>query len=186
MKIKKLSIGDLVFFSLIILFLIPQTRMQLKVGLNKIISKINPVTIIEDHKQLNVSDVNFKLTGINTPSVTLNSMHGEVIFINFWATWCGPCVAEMPDLQKLYNKHRNSVNFLFITNDNTSKITEFLSRNTYNFPVYQLKTALPEALEHTSIPTTYIIDQKGNIVVRKVGAADWNSKRTNKLLAELY
>lgn len=186
MKIKKLSISDLVFFSLIVLFLIPQTRMQIKVGLNKIISKINPVTVIDKNQQKNISNVDFKLTGINAPSITFNSMKGEVIFINFWATWCGPCVAEMPELQKLYSNQRNSVNFLFVTTDHTSKITEFLDRNRYNFPVYQLKSGLPEALQHKSIPTTFIIDKNGNIVVRKVGAADWNSKKTNKILTDLY
>ena len=182
MKILKPSVSNLVFFIILVLFLIPQTRMQMKVDLNRIISKINPITEIDKNDQKQLSNYEFTITGINAPNENFKSFKNEVIFINYWATWCPPCVAEMPAMQKLYNKLQNEVNFVFVTTDKSNIVTDFLKNNNYSFPVYHINNKLPQEIDYTSLPTTLVIDKEGNIIVKKVGAADWNSKKVHTLL----
>ena len=83
----------------------------------------------------------------------------------------------MQSLQDLYNKYEDEVVFLFVTNDSAVKTNAFLQKHNYTLPSYTIKTALPNAFEHSTIPTTYIVNKKGNIVVEKKGAVNWNSEQ---------
>ncbi|MEM7187807.1 MAG: TlpA disulfide reductase family protein, partial [Bacteroidota bacterium] len=102
--------------------------------------------------------------------------------INFWATWCPPCVAEMPSLQNLYDEYGDRVDFYFVSMESEEKINKFMEKKGYNFPVYIPKQQIPQTIRGNSLPTTYVISKKGGIVVDKVGAADWDSRATKELL----
>lgn len=112
------------------------------------------------------------------------ALKGEVIIINFWATWCGPCIAEMPSLQKLYDEYGENVNFLFVTTDDTNKVDNFLKKG-YDLPVYYPKTTVPDIFYSKTIPTTFIIDKKGRIVTAKSGEANWFDDDIQSLLGRL-
>ena len=93
-------------------------------------------------------------------TIPLGSFEGEVIVINYWATWCPPCIAEMPNFQEVYNAYGEEVRFIFATSDEQSKVEAFMTKNGYDLPIYYYQY-LPEAFMHSSIPTTFIVNRKG-------------------------
>lgn len=130
---------------------------------------------------------NFPLVTLDGKPANLNDFKGKVIFLNLWATWCPPCVAEMPSIHKLYEKtSREDVAFVMLTLDeDLEKARKFVKRKEYTFPVYGLKEDLPALFETTVIPTTYIIDRNGKIVLRKEGMAKYDTKEFKTFLGKL-
>ena len=103
------------------------------------------------------------------------------VFINFWATWCPPCRAEMPSIQKLYERYKNEVNFLIISDQSLEKQQGFLEQNNYELPVYQLLSRPKGSFSYKVLPTTMIISSDEKIILRKEGAHNWNSKKIQKI-----
>ena len=182
---SKLKPSNIFFGIFLILMIIPSTRSLVQVNLQKILTKVIPVNTINKEEQQNLAAFYLNLKGINTANLTLTEKSNKIIFINYWATWCPPCIAEMPDLQKLYDNYKDSISFVFISNENPDKINLFLEKNKFTLPIYQQLTAAPKSLKHSSIPTTFIIDKAGNIIVHKTGVANWNSSSFYKKLDNL-
>ena len=175
--------SNILFVILVILFIIPQTRFHLQVTINRLFS-FSPS--IEDQNDLvKIDNYNWQLIDESGKLINFKSSEGKVALINFWATWCGPCVAEMPSLQKAYNQHKNNVDFYFVARDEVKKVEAFLDKENYNLPIYYEKQNPPKVLQSNQLPTTYLIDKKGNIWVQKTGAADWNAEKINKLISNL-
>ena len=107
----------------------------------------------------------------------------KIVFLNFWATWCGPCVSEMPSIQKLYDKFGEKIVFACISNEKLSDISEFISSKGYTFPVYKIDFA-PAQFEIKGIPATFIIDDK-IIKYKHVGGADWGHDKVVEYLENL-
>ena len=166
----------------LILFLIPQTRMPIQVFIQRLIA-FSPSTI-EEKNQKQLSDYNLIIENKNAENLNLSSSQGKVILINFWATWCPPCVAEMPDFKALYADYKNKVEFYFITQDSWSLIDKFESKRNYNLPYYRLIQP-NTAFNYQQLPTTYLIDTKGNIIIEKTGIAQWNSDKFRTALNEI-
>ncbi|SHG39960.1 TlpA family protein disulfide reductase [Winogradskyella jejuensis] len=174
---KRIKKSNIIFIVILILLILPQTRTPIQVLLHKGIALINPVSAIEKNERVKIDNYNWQLITEEGETINLNQFKGKVILINFWATWCPPCIAEMPSLQKLYDKYEGKVEFLFVTNDPIEKIEAFKAKNNYTFPVYQIDSYPPNQLTTKSIPRTLIINKKGEIVMDKSGAVDWfNSK----------
>lgn len=111
---------------------------------------------------------------------TLSSLRGKVVFLNFWATWCPPCRAEMPSINTLYEQFKDDKNVVFLTVDtdgNYKKAKAFLKKKQYGLPLYVADSQIPGELLGRSIPTTVIINKKGQIAYRQEGAADYGNKR---------
>lgn len=176
MKIKKIfKPSNIIFILLLILLLVPQSRQFIQVALHKGLSYINPVSKIDDSSLSSLENYNLTLLKENESLFNLEDVKGKVILINFWATWCPPCIAEMQSLQKLYDAYKDDIVFLFITNDSKSKTEQFKSKNNYSFPVYRILNDVPKILQTKSIPRTLIINKEGKIVIDKYGAANWFS-----------
>ena len=120
--------------------------------------------------------------------VLFEELKGKVIFLNFWATWCPPCIAEMPSIQALYDKidKKNVVFVMIATNDEQGKVQKFIKRKEYDFPIYFLKDDfLPTIFHSKAIPTTFIIDTNGKIVYKHEGTANYDTEAFKDLLENL-
>jgi len=106
---------------------------------------------------------------------TLSELNGKYVLINFWATWCPPCRAEMPELNQLYLDYgRQNVEFLFINltsaEKSTAEVENFLVNNNYAMPVYlDQRGEVADAYHVSAIPTTVIIDPTGQVVYNAAG-----------------
>lgn len=131
-------------------------------------------------------NINFK--NYDGSFFTLADQKGKVVFINFWATWCPPCIAEMPSIEKLYKKFegQKEVVFLMVDVDNDFKKSKaFLEKNGYNFPLHQLAGGIPDEYYSGTLPTTLIIDKTGNIAYRHTGSADYSNSEVEEFINKL-
>jgi thiol-disulfide isomerase/thioredoxin len=183
MQFIKKHWSNILFVLLIALLLIPQTRLPLQVFIQRLFSGA-PGTI-SNEKQETLSDYNWSLQTPDGKSVDFSSSAGKVIILNSWATWCPPCLAEMPSLQSLYNDYGKKVDFYFVSTEEAETLRQFMARKNYSFPVYMETTAAPAVLLSSALPTTFVISKTGKIVMKETGAADWNSGKVRKLLEEL-
>ena len=140
---------------------------------------------IEKNNRVKISNSNWQLVDLNGNSVNFQDFEKQVVLVNYWATWCPPCVAEMPSFQDLYDDYKEKLVFLFIANDEKVRVEKFIKKNNYYIPVYFQITQSPPEMQSNSLPTTYIINKEGEIVVNKTGAADWDSGKVRDLLDNL-
>ena len=185
MKITKEQISNLIWIVAIILIVFTPVGFYPRVWVNKIVATVISPSTVDKDEQTTLKNYNWNLVDLEGKQTNLQSKKGEVVLINVWATWCPPCVAELPGFIELYSDYKDKVTFAFVANDEKEKVRAFLKKKGYELPVYFQASGMPQELESRSIPVTYILDKKGNIVVDKTGAANWNSDKTRSLLDEL-
>ena len=166
--------------------LIPQTRQPIQVMVNKGIAFFVKPSIIEASERTKLSSYNWTLQDFNGNQFDFQTAKGKVVVINFWATWCPPCIAEMPSLEQLFRHYESNDNvvFLFVSNEDKETLYEFMVHNDYSFKVYQSIGDYPETFNVSSIPRTFVIDTSGDLLIDKAGAADWNSDRVINTIDE--
>lgn len=133
-----------------------------------------------------VESVSF--TSSDGKTIDLANLKGKVVFLNFWATWCPPCIAEMPSINSLYNKLKDNRNVIFIMADadgNLEKSIAFMRKKNFNLAIYVPTGQIPEQLFKGSLPTTVIINKKGEIVFNNEGMADYDSGEMERFLKNL-
>lgn len=134
------------------------------------------------------ADYDMKLIDPDGAILDLQSLKGKTIFMNYWATWCAPCVAEMPSIHGLYKKVNEDPNivFLMISEDKQmSTATRWIKRKGFSFPIYKLASPIADVYETGVVPTTFVISPEGKIVVAKTGMANYDSRRFVKLMKRL-
>jgi thiol-disulfide isomerase/thioredoxin len=171
---------------LAILFFTPAGR-EVKLWMSKLrVAVLNPsIESVDNQKQLSKFDYEWRLVDAQGQQVKLSDFSGKVILLNYWATWCPPCIAEMPSLQKLYDDYGDKMVFVFLTSDDKQKVDNFIAKKEFTLPVYYQTTKAPTKLYTNSLPTTYLIDQNGKILIEEVGASDWNGSAMREILDEL-
>ncbi len=167
----------------IILLIVPQTGTPIKVALHKLISFSPSALDLEDQTQ--VTNYNWPLKTLDGEQINFSQSKNKVVVVNFWATWCPPCIAEMPSLQKLYDLQSKKVDFYFVTTEQPARVKAFMDKKGYTFPVYIQTVNAPSQIQTSALPTTYILNKSGNIVVNKTGAANWSSESVNNMLDNL-
>lgn len=183
MKFLKQNWSNILFILFIILLLVPQTRKPIQVTLNRLIA-FSPSEISEEKRDV-LENYDWRLSDLEGNMTDFNNSRGEVTLINLWATWCPPCIAEMPSFQKLYDDYGDKVDFYFISSEEEDKLLHFLDKKEYDLPIYQPFSSTPQQLRSNSLPTTYLISRSGEIVVAKKGAANWNDRSFRQLLDDL-
>ena len=125
------------------------------------------------------------LVAVDGSEVRLSSLKGKKLFVNLWATWCPPCVAEMPSIQKLYAKtDRSQSEFVLISFDrNFETAKEWAKRKQLDIPVYAVSGELPSLFNVDGIPTTFIFDETGKLVFKQTGSDDYSSNKFVQLLS---
>ena len=133
------------------------------------------------------ADFNLLMKDINGNRVSMEQFRGKVIFLNLWATWCPPCIAEMPGIHELYKDVKgDNVEFIMLSLDQSfDKAKEFRKKKEYGFNIYHPAAPLPAMYNSGAIPTTYIIDTEGNLAMTHQGMGDFDTKEFREFLKKL-
>tara|TARA_R110002051_G_scaffold139976_1_gene212771 strand:- start:11123 stop:11683 length:561 start_codon:yes stop_codon:yes gene_type:complete len=183
MKLSKNKIFNSILLLAIGILLFTPIGFKVKVLVSRMLS--TSADMIKEEVQAPIGTYNWKLIDLENQNFDFQKQEKKVVLVNFWATWCPSCVAEMPSMQKLYNDYKGKVVFMFVTSDDREKVTAFMRKQGYDFPVFYRLSQAPKMLRSKVVPTTYIINKNGRIVVAETGAADWNSNQTRDLLDSL-
>ena len=114
----------------------------------------------------------------NGELLNLSENKGKVYFINFWASWCPPCRAEMPSINNLASKieNKDKISFIMVDVDNKMDASvKYMKKYSFNLQVYSSVSPIPEQIFNGTLPTTLIIGPHGNIVFHHTGMADYNT-----------
>jgi len=134
-------------------------------------------------------DYNFTVKDLEGKKIEFKDFQGKVIFLNLWATWCGPCRSEMPAIQKLYGSiDKDKVAFVMLSLDKDTqleKVKAFVSSRSFTFPVFMPSGYLADQLQVPSIPTTFVITKDGIIDLKEVGMKNYNTTKFKKYLEGL-
>jgi thiol-disulfide isomerase/thioredoxin len=121
----------------------------------------------------------FELFDSSNNRTKLSDMKGSVVFVNFWATWCGSCVEELPYVEKLFRSLSGNSSFKMVTilyKDDGQQAIGYMKQTGYTFPVYlNPDEAAAKIFGITGVPETFIIDKKGILRNKVLGPAEWDS-----------
>lgn len=133
------------------------------------------------------ADYSMQLVNSRGEKVEMESLRGKVIFLNIWASWCPPCLAEMPGINKLYKDvEKDKVAFIMLSvDDEFSKAIKLHQKKGSDFEIYQVPSGLPALYYSQSIPTTYVINAQGELVLTHEGMGDFNTKDFRAFLKSL-
>lgn len=114
-----------------------------------------------------------RLTDLEKNSIGLKQYEGKTIFLNFWATWCKPCIVEMPFIENAQNiLEKEEVIFLLASGETVEEITEFKVSHDYKFNYVRVENS--EELDVQALPTTYIFNAEGKLVFSEMGSRKWD------------
>ena len=119
---------------------------------------------------------------------SLGSLKGKVVFLNFWATWCPPCRAEMPSMEALYKRYREKGLEILAVNcqEEQEQVLDFMKNNGLSFPVpLDLDGKTSGAYGIRAIPASFLIDREGKIISQVVGSIDWNTPKIHAVMEYL-
>ena len=171
--------GNYLFFGLLLLLLFNPSakawllRQAMAVGLFKAeIKKEAPAT------NLPAGATAFSFRDESGATRSTADLKGKVMFINFWATWCPPCIAEMPSLNDLYNQFREYENFVFLfinEDEDAAKAKTFLQSKGYAIPLVTRAGNLSAEIFSGTLPTTVVLDKDGRVAFRHECLAQYNN-----------
>ncbi|MEP1955047.1 MAG: TlpA disulfide reductase family protein, partial [Algoriphagus sp.] len=130
-------------------------------------------------------DYRGKFMTFDGQQLNLESYQGKTLFINLWASWCGPCRAEMPHISELYKSVQNEpdLEFLMIGIDNDiEKSRSFIEGKSWTFPTAHASFGLNQSLQSESIPTTMVVNPEGKIVFYQEGMSNFNTDEFREFL----
>lgn len=136
-------------------------------------------------------DYNWALQRPGQPVEDFEDYKGKVLFVNMWATWCGPCITEMPSIENLKNRFEDEEDlaFLLVTDESLGIVEEFINTQGYDFaqtlPLYSSQKRRPVLFIGSGYPTTYIVDRAGYIRYKETGMANWDDDTIEQYLQAL-
>lgn len=184
MKLKKRHILIGLFILGMVILVLTPVRFYARKTISRLI--YGGPAVAKEGMHVSPEDYKWDLRDTKGNDFNFKEQEGKVVLVNFWATWCPPCVAEMPSLQELYKGYGDKVVFMLVAKDKPEKVEAFLRKHQYdNLPVYYTGTQIPNLLASRILPTTYIIDKEGKIRVEERKEVDWNSEKIRSLLDTL-
>lgn len=131
----------------------------------------------------------FALSDLEGKAQRLSDFRGNVVLLNFWATWCPPCRAEMPSMETLYQAYQEQgFVILAVSSDvqGAAVVQPFMAQYRLSFPALLDTTGRVNGLYGVrSIPTSYLLDRQGRVVSREIGARNWANTEAKALVASL-
>jgi len=152
-----------------------------------------PELSVPDPEEMEVTTIDFEsnmllFKDLEGNEFSLRNFENKVLFINYWATWCNPCLAEMPSMAELYNQYKenNNIVFLYLSKEDADTIIDYIPKNSSleQLPIYKIVTD-DDLFSTRGIPTTFIVNRNGEIVVKDVGSAAWNDQSVVDYLDKL-
>jgi thiol-disulfide isomerase/thioredoxin len=126
-----------------------------------------------------------KLTDLEGNDVDLQSFKGKTIFLNFWATWCKPCIKEMPSIERArVQLEPQGFVFLAASDESLKRILKFSKKIPHEFQIVRLEGDIFD-LDVKALPTTFIIDGSGKIIFNEIGAREWDDEANIDMLLAL-
>ena len=124
------------------------------------------------------------LTDLKGQSIGLKQYEGKTIFINFWATWCKPCIQEMPFINEAQKILQNeNIVFLVASAESIEEIESFSNNNNYNFNYVRIENS--EEMDIQALPTTFIFNSKGQLAFSETGYRKWNEQNNINLILKI-
>lgn len=122
--------------------------------------------------------IDFQLQDKDGNAVALSDYAGKVVVLNFWASWCGPCAMEMPDLQEFYEANKDGdVAVVAVALDrNFDASKNFMDKKSYTIPYFKPDGDIPSQFSISAIPVTFVLNKKGEIITTYTGATDFGAK----------
>lgn len=171
------------FLSLTVIFIVTVPIIQAQTSIEDLLRE-EGFSIASDLR----TATNITLQSLDGEQTSLSSYIGNVVFLNFWATWCGPCRNEMPSMEKLHNA-MSSDKFEILAVDQSEtpdQVAEFAEELGLTFPILLDESGMYGRIyDVRSIPTTYLIDKEGRLLARYIGTRDWNTESFIALLRKL-
>ena len=146
-----------------------------------------------DPEEMEVTTIDFEsnmllFNDLEGNEFSLRNFENKVLFINYWATWCNPCLAEMPNMAELYNQYKENDNivFLYLSKEDADTIINYIPKDDSlgQLPIYKVVTD-DDLFSTRGIPTTFIVNRNGEIVIKDVGSAVWNDQSVVDYLDKL-
>ena len=144
------------------------------------VDKDKPVTIIEKDRPFD----KIRLKELNEQPVNLEKYKGKTVFVNFWATWCKPCIEEMPTIEKAQTiLTKEDIVFLMASSESAEEIDAFRKAHNFNFNYLQVQNS--EELNIQGLPTTFIFNKEGKLVFSESGYRKWDEKNNIDLILKI-
>lgn len=173
----------------LVLLFVPEAKAMMQQGLMKIgLFQPNLEKIEKTNQPTSEANYVFEMVDADGKAVNMEDLKGKVVFMNFWATWCPPCIAEMPSIQTLYDKVKDDKDIVILTVEvegKRDKVAKFMERKKLSLPVVYPNSSIPTEFFNGSLPTTVILDKKGNIAHTTMGMADYSGQDIVDFLNEL-
>lgn len=175
-------ITDFLFIALVVLMIIPGTRKEVSSFLIRMVS-LPPSELSADNQFIiNEQSRNWQFQDLHGNTISLASLNNKPIFLNFWATWCPPCIGELPGIADLYAAYKDQIHFVLVSNEGAEKVIDFAGKHGYEDLPFYIYRFTPADFATQSIPATFLISKKGKVVISKKGAARWNSGKMKKII----
>ena len=125
-----------------------------------------------------------KLKDLNNQPIDLTRYKNKIVFINFWATWCRPCIEEMPSIDRAQTKLQNeNIEFLVASNEALDRIQSFIKNHDLKLNYVKLENL--EELKIQALPTTFIFDREGELVFSETGYRQWDDPENIDMITKI-
>ena len=175
---RKNSVNALFVIVFLVILVVPSAKALVMQGLMEIGLFKPSVDTPKITPTADLSAIKFRDAKNNI--VSLGDLGGKIIFLNFWATWYPPCLAEMPSVNKLHQQFGSDTDVVFLLVDadgNFKKAQAYMDRKKYKMPVYTFASELPKQIFNGSLPKTIVFDKKGRISYNGVGAVNYTDPK---------
>lgn len=167
------------------MLIFPGFRMMVMAFVLRLTMGAPDIQLIENAPAQNRMELDLRAQDTKGNQLYLADVENTVIFVNIWATWCGPCVAEMSSIEDLYADYGTKVKFVLLSFEDSDKVQEFQQSRNISMPLYTPVATVPALFHTDTYPTTLIINKKGAMIVKEKGAANWNHDDVRILLDDL-
>lgn len=138
----------------------------------------------------NPSDLSLtaSIPALTGTALSLNDLTGNITLLNFWATWCPPCRAEMPSIERLYSQMSGTKFRIAAVNagEQRAEVAAFIKNHGYTFPIYlDESNELSSVFAARGLPSTYLLNKEGKIIAVRVGAMEYDQAELIRILKEL-